>query len=101
MAIADIVVLFHDQPAHGMGNAEVLEVGLGLAPGVVPRPQARHRLRLDARERVSVFAARVAPAACVPMDEGARVDLGPEGWTAAAGTQRLRADGGVGPLEVG
>jgi hypothetical protein len=101
MAIADTVVLFHDQPPHGMGNAEVLDVGLGLAPGVVPLPQARHRLQLDARDRVAVFAERFAPAACVPMDEGARIDLGPDGWTALPGTQRLLPDGSVGRLEVG
>jgi hypothetical protein len=100
MAISDRVVLFHDQPAHGMGNAEVLDIGLGLAPGVVPLPHARHRLRLDDRDRVALFAARFAPAACVPMNEGARIDLGPDGWSAAPGTQRLLPAGGLGVLEV-
>jgi len=100
MAISDRIVLFHDEPAHGMGNAEVLEVGLGLAPGVVPLPNARHRLRLDWRDRVALFAARFAPAACVPMNEGARIDLGPDGWTALPATPRLLPDGTVGVLEV-
>jgi peptidase E len=100
MAISETVVLFHDAPPHGMGNAEVLEVGLGLAPGIVPLPHARHRLRLGATERVALFAQRFAPAACVPMNEGARLDFGAGGWTAPAGTARLLPDGGLGHLEL-
>jgi hypothetical protein len=96
MAVSERVVLFHDHPAHGMGNAEVLEVGLRFAPGVVPLPHARTRLRLEDRERVGVFAARFAPALCVPMNEGARLDATPQGWAPAPGTQQLQADGRVG-----
>lgn len=98
MAISERVVLFHDHPAHGMGNAEVLEVGLGFAPGIVPLPHARTRLRLEDRERVGLFAARFAPALCVPMNEGARLDAAPDGWAPADGTQQLQADGRVGVL---
>lgn len=98
MAISERVVLFHDHPAHGMGNAEVLEVGLGFAPGIVPLPHARKRLRLEDRERVGLFAARFAPALCVPMNEGARLDATPYGWTPAPGTQQLQPDGRVGVL---
>ncbi len=99
MAIADRVVVFHDQPAHGMGNAEVLEVGLGLAPGIVPLPHARHRLNLEDQARVGLFAARFAPAVCVPMNEGARVGVGGTGWLGAPDMQRLLPDGRVGELE--
>ena len=96
MAISERVVLFHDHPAHGMGNAEVLEVGLGFAPGIVPLPHARTRLRLEDRDRVGVFAARFAPAICVPMNEGARLDATPQGWAPAPGTEQLQTDGRVG-----
>jgi len=96
MAVSERVVLFHDHPAHGLGNAEVLEVGLGLARGIVPLPHARTRLRLEDRERVGVFAARFAPALCVPMNEGARLDATADGWVPAEGTQQLQPDGGVG-----
>jgi len=96
MAACERVVLFNDHPPQGPGNAEVLESGLGLVRDVVPLPHARHRLDLEDRERVARFATRFAPAACIPLNEGARVDISESGWTAAAGTMRLQLDGMVG-----
>jgi len=96
MAACERVVLFNDHPPQGPGNAEVLESGLGLVRDVVPLPHARHRLDLEDRERVARFATRFAPAACIPLNEGARVDISESGWTAAAGTMRLQPDGMVG-----
>lgn len=98
MVVSERIVLFHDQPAHGMGHAEVLETGLGLCADIVPLPHARRRLQLDEPVRVALFATRFAPAACVPMNEGARVDLGDDGCTAPDGTVRLLPDGTLGAL---
>ncbi|MFO0931760.1 MAG: Type 1 glutamine amidotransferase-like domain-containing protein [Planctomycetota bacterium] len=73
MVVCDTVVLFHDSPPQGAGNAEVLDAGLGLARGVVALPHARRRLRLDDRVRVRLIAQRFAPARAFALDEGARV----------------------------
>jgi len=96
MVVCERVILFHDHPPQGPGNAEVMEAGLGLVRDVVPLPHARRRLDLEDRERVGLFAIRFAPAACIPMNEGARVDIVASGWTAPAATLRLQPDGVVG-----
>jgi len=98
MVVCERVILFHDHPPQGPGNAEVLESGLGLAPGVVPLPHARHRLDLDDTERVALFASRFAPAACIPMNEGARVDLDATRPGVPPGTVQLQPDGAVGAV---
>ena len=41
MVLGERVVLFHDTPPEGAGDAEVLESGLGLYRGVLPLPHAR------------------------------------------------------------
>ncbi|MEZ4385907.1 MAG: Type 1 glutamine amidotransferase-like domain-containing protein [Nannocystaceae bacterium] len=75
MALTERVVLFHDSPPQGRGNAEILDAGLGLFPEVVALPHARRRLLLDDRRRVSLFARRFAPARCVVLDERRRPRL--------------------------
>lgn len=95
MAASDTVVLFHDDPPHGPGHPEAFELGLGLAPAIVPLPHARRRLRLDDLGRVTIAARRFAPSACVPMDENARLDWDGERWAPADGTRRLAGDGAV------
>ena len=52
MAMSERVILFHDSPPQGAGNAEVLEPGLGLLPGLVALPHAAKRLRLSDPVRV-------------------------------------------------
>jgi hypothetical protein len=74
MVASERVVLFHDDPPQGAGNAEVMSPGLGLVTGVVPFPHARRRLRLTDPARVGLLARRFAPARCFAMDEGARLD---------------------------
>ncbi|MGB5620942.1 MAG: hypothetical protein WBN65_00475 [Gammaproteobacteria bacterium] len=71
MAIADQIVLFHDDPAQGSGIAEVADVGLGLVHGVVPLPHASRRLRLGDERRVALFSRRFLPARCMTLDPGA------------------------------
>jgi hypothetical protein len=74
MALSEKVVLFHDDPPHGVGVAEILDAGLGLVTGIVVLPDPRRRLRLADRERMARFARRFAPAVCVPMDQASRID---------------------------
>jgi hypothetical protein len=77
MAVAETVVLFHDTPPQGAGNAEVLDHGLGLARGILPLPHAARRLRLDDRARVSIFVRRFARLEPLALDDGSRVELTP------------------------
>lgn len=70
MAISERVVLFHDHPPQGAGNAEVFDAGLGLLADVVPLPQAQARIALHDSERLMLFARRFAPAQCVTLDDG-------------------------------
>jgi len=71
MVCAERLVLFHDDPPQGAGNAEVLEAGLGLYSGLLPLPHARRRLRLEEPLKVALFARRFADLQCVAMDDGA------------------------------
>ena len=93
MVVSDRIVLFHDSPPQGRGNAEMLGAGLGLFPGVVVLPHASRRLMLHNHARISVFARRFATAVCVALDDrcwlrfdGARFVTGP-------GTFQLLSDG--------
>lgn len=99
MAVSERIVLFHDSPPQGAGDAEVLEPGLEAAPGVVPLPHAKRRLTLDDRARVALFARRFAPALCVALDERTRVELTDGGWRGEEGTKRLTSDGAL--VEIG
>lgn len=99
MALTPAVVLFHDRPPQGAGNAEILELGLGLVPPVVVLPHASRRLRLDDAVRVSILARRFSPAVCVAMDAGARLDWDGERWTAGSGTPRLTVNGALEQVE--
>ena len=100
MALSERIVLFHDSPPQGAGNAEVLDLGLGLVPGVVALPHASKRLRLDDQVRVSLFARRFAPALCIPLDPGVTVIRRGEEWRSLAGGRRLLEDGGLEDLEA-
>jgi hypothetical protein len=78
MALTDRVVLFHDRAAQGPTHAEVYDDGAGLVRDAVLLPHARRRLRVDDRDRMAVLARRFAPARCVVLDDGVRIDLGPD-----------------------
>jgi hypothetical protein len=101
MVLSLRVVLFHDSPPQGAGNAELLAPGAGLVPRLLPLPHADRRLRLEDPARVSLLARRFAPALPVTLNDGARVDLegGAPVW--AEGVSVLEADGAVTPWEVG
>lgn len=73
MCLSDRIVLFHDSPPFGKNLAQMLDVGLGLAKGVVVMPDPRHRLRTDQPQATAWFTQRMAPAQCLGMDPGARL----------------------------
>jgi peptidase E len=93
MALSERVVLFHDHPPQGAGNAEIFDRGCGVLPGIVPLPHAHRRLRLNDIKRVSLMARRFEPARCVALDDGAQIYLHDGAWHAAVGVQQLGAQG--------
>jgi len=99
MALADRIVLFHDRSPQGPGHPEVYGAGLSLLREVVLLPHARARLLLDDAPRMAVFARRFAPARCILLETGARLDVGGDGpWP--PGTRVLAEDGHVTTLEA-
>ena len=98
MALTSRVVLFGDRAAQGPAHSEVYDAGLGVIDGLVLLPHARVRLRTDDLGRMSVLARRFAPASCLVLDDGVRVDLGPHGEL-PQGARVIDADGRIG--EVG
>jgi hypothetical protein len=99
MTLAERIVLFHDRSAHGPGHPEVLASGLSVLHGVVPLPHARARLLLDDTPRMAVFARRFAPARCVLLESGTRLDIRGDG-DFPPGARMLAADGHVTTLEA-
>jgi hypothetical protein len=95
MALTERVVLFHDNPPHGRGIAEVLDEGLGLVKRLVALPEPALRLRLDDKGRVSQYAGRFAPAACVAMDCAAQISVKDGAILGATGVQRLLENGAL------
>lgn len=93
MVCCERVVLFHDRPPEGSGNAEILDEGLGLFPGVVALPHATRRLATTDLERMALFARRFAPAACVCLDPRCRLGFAGGGWEAGPDTQQIGLDG--------
>jgi hypothetical protein len=99
MALAERIVLFHDRSARGPGHPEVYGSGLSAVRNLVPLPHARARLLLDDAPRMAVFARRFAPARCVLLENGTRVDTDGEGGC-PPGTRVLGGDGHVSTLEA-
>ncbi|MEM7200846.1 MAG: Type 1 glutamine amidotransferase-like domain-containing protein [Planctomycetota bacterium] len=96
MALGAQVVLFHDRPAQGPGDAEVLVHGLGAFQGVLPLPHASRRLRLKDPRRVELLARRFAPDRCMALDEGCDLRWDGETWRAASSeTRELTVAGAV------
>jgi len=79
MALTERVLLFHDRAAYGPTHAEFADVGPGWISAAVLLPHARRRLRIDDTARMAELAVRAVPARCVILDDGARLDLGPDG----------------------
>ena len=79
MALTDRIVLFHDRAPQGPGHPEVYGSGLSLLRDAVLLPHARARLLMDDTPRMGVFARRFAPARCVPLEAGTRIDVAADG----------------------
>jgi len=101
MAVVERIVLYHDSPPQGPGNAEVVEHGLGLVRGVIALPHPRRRLLLDDAGRVSRFARRFDPAWCIAMEDGATIRIKGETWQASEGNHRLLRTGSLEDLKRG
>jgi hypothetical protein len=98
MVCAEKIVLFHDRPPQGRGDDEVLDRGLGLAPGLVLFPHARRRLDLDDAVRLQILALRFAPARCVTLEDRACLLFDGQRWSGDAGVAVLSMDGAIEPL---
>lgn len=99
MAISERVVLFHDDPPQGPGASEVLDEGLGLAPGVVVFPEPEERLHLDHKSRIELLARRFAPALCLGFPPRSRVIMKGTRLSAPQGVICLRRDGSHGVFD--
>lgn len=101
MVLAERVVLFHDSPPQGAGNAEVLIHGAGLLPlSLLPLPHAERRLRLEDSARVGVLARRFAPLVPVTLDAGSRLDLEGPRVLRSGHVRRLCVDGRLSAFET-
>ena len=101
MALADRIVLFHDRAPQGPGHPEIYGSGLSLLRDVVLLPHARARMLLDDTPRMAVFARRFAPARCILLESGTRLDTaGDLGGAWPAGTRMLAEDGHITSLEA-
>lgn len=98
MAMTRNVVLFNDFVQSHSG-AEVWDRGLARVEHVVALPHARRRIQLDDRVRMQVFVKRFQGYACLLLDDGAKVAVGPDG-TLPPGARVLRADGTAGVVEA-
>jgi hypothetical protein len=92
MLTARRIVLFHDSPPWGAGNAEVLDFGLDLSGDVLPLPDASRRLLTEDSRRVAQMSRRFAPLACVALDEESLLRRDADGWQARE-AQLLAANG--------
>jgi hypothetical protein len=97
MALTERVLLFHDRIPHGPAHPEFLDVGIGWIPGCVLLPHARRRLHTDDAARMAELVGRAAPARCVVLDDGTRLDLG-ESRVLPPGTRVIEPDGRIGDL---
>lgn len=101
MALTERIVLFHDHPPQGAGNAEVFEAGLALLRGIVFLPHAAARLAISDAARVAMLARRLAPATCYTLDDGDRLLWRRGSLAVAAGSHRLARTGRLVPAGAG
>jgi hypothetical protein len=94
MALTPRIVLFYDRSPQGAGQPELYGSGLSVLRGIVALPHARARLLLDDQHRMSAFARRFAPARCVLLESGSRIDTDSDGGC-PPDTRVLTEDGRV------
>lgn len=97
MVLTQRVILFNDNASRGPRFPEVYDDGLGLIQDAVVLPSAHQRLHMHDAARMTTMVRRFAPARCVPLDPGSRVDVDASGRL-TSGTPVLGADGRLTPL---
>jgi len=99
MALTDRIVLFHDRAPQGPGHPEVYGSGLSVLRNLVLLPHAKARMLLDDAPRMAVFARRFAPARCILLETGTRIDTDGDG-SCPPNVRVLAEDGRVTSLEA-
>lgn len=98
MALGEQVVLFHDSPPQGRGNAEVMRDGMSLFTDLLPLPDAPQRLMLEDSYRVQLFCRRFDQTPCVVFDEQTLMDRHLGVWWISESTRCLTVAGQVLPV---
>lgn len=93
MLLAERIVLFHDRTPLGRRDAEIMSAGVGVVPGFVFLPDARHRLRENDPERLGLLSRRFSPDRCVTLDSGAVLRVRGTRLVAADSVRRVSRDG--------
>ena len=101
MVLAERVVLYHDFPPQGHGDPQVLDRGLGLAPGVVVLPNPETRLDAQNQDRIGELARRFAPDRCVAFPARSHITLRGRAVLEAEAALLLGKDGSVEPVSDG
>ncbi len=100
MALAERVVLFHDNAPQGRRNPEIFGPGLGLVPHHVLLPDAKRRLRSGDRIRLALFSRRFAPAACITLDSGSVLRFEGDNIVMAHDARQIAANGRLRRVKV-
>jgi len=95
MALTERIVLFHDRPPQGPGDAEVLDAGLGVVDRIVALPHARRRLDLDDPVRVALLSRRFAPDLPALLDVGTELMHDGQRWRPGHKARALAHRGAV------
>ena len=98
MVLMEHVVLFHDSPPQGVDAPQLLDVGLARVDGLIVLPQPESRLRLDDRERMSMYARRFGPSLCLGLPRRSWAIFEDGRLQEAHGTLRVELDGTVSNL---
>ncbi len=70
MMLGDVVVLFHDRMPQGLRDAEVIDEGLALLSNSYVMPDAKNRLRIGNKLRMSAMSRRFEPAVGYQLNSG-------------------------------
>ncbi|MBT8098859.1 MAG: Type 1 glutamine amidotransferase-like domain-containing protein, partial [Gammaproteobacteria bacterium] len=98
MVLTDQIVLFHDRMPEGRRDPELLGNGLGLVPGFLILPDARRRLRLHDKTRLSLFCPRFSPRRCTLLDCESKLAIRDGRLETANAVRTIKPDGRIGKL---
>lgn len=94
MVLTERILLFHDSPPQGAGDAELHGPGFGLAAGIMALPHAASRLNLADAARVALLARRMGEGVVsVALDGGQKVVSSDGGWVFDGKARALGSDG--------